>query len=75
MQSMEFTAEDKKMRLTPLQAAMLKKIATDEMTCVNGAEPDKSRFARLLRTSVLHPIYLGRTGPSIKHHTHNALFV
>ena len=26
------------MRLTPLQAAMLKKIATDEMTCVNGAE-------------------------------------
>lgn len=37
---MEFTAEDKKMRLTPLQAALLKKIATDEMTCVNGAEPE-----------------------------------
>ena len=37
---MEFTVEDKKMRLTPLQAAMLKKIATDEMTCVNGAEPE-----------------------------------
>ena len=37
---MEFTIEDKKMRLAPLQAAMLKKIATDEMTCVNGAEPE-----------------------------------
>ena len=28
------------MRLTPHQAAMLKKITTDEMTCVNGAEPE-----------------------------------
>ena len=28
------------MTLTPLQAAMLKKIATDELTSVNGAEPE-----------------------------------